>query len=668
MLKTNIKTLINISSGIIFIVSASAFIGWFTGTDLLKGITSEIVPMAPNTALLFIILSISVLFLPGKLFFKNVIARTGTSIVIILSIIYLLEFSGLISSNIDFLFFEFKEGIITRIPIGEMSFYTAVAFLLSAISALFSTIRSRHKLFEHVSMASAIVVVTLGLFFLLGYLLGKSIIYVGSYIPMAINTAASFLFLGGSILLLTLSDETTILKSLKELDEAVPLYKKIWGGFGLAFATIIVISIVSFNSSIRFINTTEKIEEKYKTLSEFEISVSNIKDIILGTRGFLITGNNIFIERQLYSIDDVQSRLNNIRLLFKSNKFVRNYVDTLQIYLEKRLKIDKQLVALQKERNNQNRQKIIVSGNGAKVMDSIRDVISKVESYELTELEKLHQEKKSNFEYTIITFSSLMLIVLIIFSFMYFVIRKELFTHQAVEEETDILNVKLKALNKELEEFSYTVSHDLRAPLRHINGFLDILQQNIIEKLDAKDLRYFNLIKDSSKEMGKLIEDLLSFSRTAKSGVNKSKINLNKMIQEILHKIKQDAKKNVEWLTEELPEVDGDYPLIRIVLVNLISNAVKFTSNKNNPEITIGSLKKDNKIVIFVKDNGVGFDMKYYDKLFGVFQRLHTVRDFPGTGIGLATVKKIIEKHGGNVWANSTEGKETTFFFSLPLE
>ncbi len=140
MLKTNIKTLINISSGIVFIVSVSAFVGWFTGTDFLKGITSEFVPMAPNTALLFIILSISVLFLSGKLSFKNVIARTGTFIVIILSTIYLLEFSGLISSNIDFLFFKFKEGKIAGIPIGEMSFYTCRSFY---------TFRNSHTFFNY---------------------------------------------------------------------------------------------------------------------------------------------------------------------------------------------------------------------------------------------------------------------------------------------------------------------------------------------------------------------------------------------------------------------------------------------------------------------------------------------------------------------------------------
>ena len=667
MKKANIKTLINISSSVVFIVSLSAFVGWFIGITLLKGISSGFVPMVPNTAILFIILSVSILFLASKFPIKNVIVKTGAIIVIILSFIYLLEFLKLINSNVDFLLFKFKQGKIAGIPVGEMSFYTAITFLLSSISILFLTIKSKRRIIENITMVSSIVVVSLGLFFLLGYLLGKSIIYVGNYVPMAINTAACFLFLGGSILLLTLADEAARLKSIKELNESVPLYKKIWGGFGLAFSAIIVISIVSFNSSVRFINTTEKIEKKHQTINEMEVTISYIQDIALRTRGFLITGNNSFIKGQLNFVDSVSSRLNNLQLLVTEDSLANYYVDSLQIYLGERLSLDKQLIALQKEGDPQNMKAMIVLRTGERIIDNIRRVIRKVEDHEQVELEKLYRVKESNFKYTIFTFSVLMLIVLIILSVLYFIIKKELFIRQEVEEETELLNIKLKAVNKELEAFSYTVSHDLRAPLRHINGFLDILHQNIVEKLNEKDLRYFNLIKESSKEMGNLIEDLLTFSRTAKSGVSKSKINLNKMIDEILPEIKNDAEKNVEWFTEELPAVQGDYPLIRIVLVNLISNAVKFTSKKIKPEITIGSLKQDNKIVIFVKDNGVGFDMKYYDKLFGVFQRLHAVSDFPGNGIGLATVKKIIEKHGGNVWANSTEGEETTFFFSLPL-
>ena len=665
MLKANIKSLINISSGIVLIVSISAFIGWFTGADLLKGISSEYVPMAPNTALLFIILSISILSIPGKPPFKNLIIKTGISIVILMSFIYLLVYSGLISLNIDFLFFKFEGGKIAGVPVGEMSFYTALAFFLSAVSTLFITIRSKHRLFENVSMVSSIVVISLGLFFLSGYFLGRSIIYVGSFIPMAINTATCFLLTGISTLLLMLSDEVTRLKSLKELNMAVPLYKKIWGGFALAFSAIIIISIVSFNNSLRYIGATEKIELKHKTLTEIEVIVSDIKDIALGTSGFVITGNDFFIAQYPTSAENVRSRLNSLRLLAGEDIFIRNYLDTLQILLEQRLKLDEQLITSGKENDGQ---ALIISGNGEAIMDSIRSVIKKVENYEQAELKNLYQEKEFNFKSNIITFSTLILVVLTIISILYFLIKKELFVRQKAEEETRHLNVKLEAVNKELESFTYTVSHDLRAPVRHINGFLDILHKNISEKLDKENLRYFNLIKESTKDMGNLIDDLLTFSRTAKAELNKTKLNLNEAVHQVIQNIQHGLEgKNVEWITDELPEVYGDYTLIKVVLVNLISNAVKFTSKTANPVVTIGSQKYDKIHVIFIKDNGVGFNMNYYSKLFGVFQRLHDTGDFPGTGIGLATVKKIIEKHNGKVWAKSKEGEGATFFFSLPL-
>jgi len=665
MLKANIKSLINISSGIVLIVSISAFIGWFTGADLLKGISSEYVPMAPNTALLFIILSISILSIPGEPPFKNLIIKTGISIVILMSFIYLLVYSGLISLNIDFLFFKFEGGKIAGVPVGEMSFYTALAFFLSAVSTLFITIRSKHRLFENVSMVSSIVVISLGLFFLSGYFLGRSIIYVGSFIPMAINTATSFLLTGISTLLLMLSDEVTRLKSLKELNMAVPLYKKIWGGFALAFSAIIIISIVSFNNSLRYIGATEKIELKHKTLTEIEVIVSDIKDIALGTSGFVITGNDFFIAQYPTSAENVRSRLNSLRLLAGEDIFIRNYLDTLQILLEQRLKLDEQLITSGKENDGQ---ALIISGNGEAIMDSIRSVIKKVENYEQAELKNLYQEKEFNFKSNIITFSTLILVVLTIISILYFLIKKELFVRQKAEEETRHLNVKLEAVNKELESFTYTVSHDLRAPVRHINGFLDILHKNINEKLDKENLRYFNLIKESTKDMGNLIDDLLTFSRTAKAEINKTKLNLNETVHQVIQNIQHGPEgKNVEWITDELPEVYGDYTLIKVVLVNLISNAVKFTSKTANPVVTIGSQKYDKIHVIFIKDNGVGFNMNYYSKLFGVFQRLHDTGDFPGTGIGLATVKKIIEKHNGKVWAKSKEGEGATFFFSLPL-
>ena len=219
------------------------------------------------------------------------------------------------------------------------------------------------------------------------------------------------------------------------------------------------------------------------------------------------------------------------------------------------------------------------------------------------------------------------------------------------EKEIRERTAQLETVNRELESFSYTVSHDLRAPARHISGFLEILQKNIGDSLDEKNMRFFNLIKESTNEMGQLIDGLLTFSRTAKTNISKTKLSFKTLVNEVIEKMEFIDGKKIEWIIEDLPEVKADQSLLRIVLVNLLSNAIKFTSQKDNPVIIIGSLgvhRKDNNMeeenTFFIKDNGVGFDMNYYDKLFGVFQRLHSVEDFPGTGIGLATVKKIINQ------------------------
>lgn len=668
MLKTNIKSIINISSGVVLVISSSALIGWFIGTDILKGISNEYVPMAPNTALLFIIISISILLLSLKPSLINHVVRVGAGIVTLISFIYLVEYSGVLSFNIDFWFFKFGEDKIAGVPVGKMSFYTALAFFLSAISSLFITIRSRYESFENVSMVSSIVVISLALFFLFGYLFGKSSIYVGSFIPMAINTAISFLFIGGSTLLLTLSKDVSRSKSLKEFNKLVPIYKKIWGGFGLGFAAIIIISTMSFYNSLSFINTTKRIEQKQNVLTEIEVLTSVIKDVALQTSRFVATGDDFFIELHLSSVEELYSKLDTLRSLTRKDSVIGKYIDRLEILLDQRLQLDEELIALKKAENQQEVQEIIISGKGEDFLDSISSVVEKVGNYERSELKNLYRTKGTNFNETLANFSILILVILIIFSILYFIIKKELFARQRIQEETKQLNIKLEAVNKELESFTYTVSHDLRAPVRHINGFLEILESNIIDKLDEKNLRYFNLIKGSTKEMSDLIGDLLSFSRTAKTELNKTKINLDQIVQEVIQNIQQDPEsKNVRWITNDLPEVYVDYPLIKVVLINLISNAVKFTSKVANPVVTISSQKYDNKRVISIKDNGVGFDMNYYSKLFGVFQRLHTIEDFPGTGIGLATVKKIIKKHGGNVWAESKEGEGATFFFSLPL-
>jgi PAS domain S-box-containing protein len=227
---------------------------------------------------------------------------------------------------------------------------------------------------------------------------------------------------------------------------------------------------------------------------------------------------------------------------------------------------------------------------------------------------------------------------------------------------------QLEAANKELEAFAYSVSHDLRAPLRHIDGFLKLLQEKIQTKLDEQSIHYMITISNSAKKMGTLIDNLLSFSRVGRSIMSRTNVNLNQLIQEIIKDLQPETQgRNINWHISELPVVVGDKALLQAVLVNLISNALKFSRTRELAEIEIGSLPGEEKEeVVFVRDNGVGFDMNYATKLFGVFQRLHHSDEFEGTGIGLANVQRIIFRHGGRTWATGKVNEGATFYFSLP--
>jgi PAS domain S-box-containing protein len=229
-------------------------------------------------------------------------------------------------------------------------------------------------------------------------------------------------------------------------------------------------------------------------------------------------------------------------------------------------------------------------------------------------------------------------------------------------------NERLRAANAELEAFSYSVSHDLRAPLRHIDGFADLLLKHSGPSLDDKGRRYIKTISDSAKRMGALIDDLLVFSRMGRAEMQQRKVDLSALADEIIKELQVETKgRNVDWRRQGLPVVIGDPTLLRQVLVNLFSNAVKYTRPRDPAVIEIGFESSPSEYTIYVRDNGVGFDMAYVKKLFGVFQRLHRGDEFEGTGIGLANVQRIVRRHGGRAWAEGEVDEGATFYFTLPI-
>jgi light-regulated signal transduction histidine kinase (bacteriophytochrome) len=241
--------------------------------------------------------------------------------------------------------------------------------------------------------------------------------------------------------------------------------------------------------------------------------------------------------------------------------------------------------------------------------------------------------------------------------------------NEELEQRVSNRTAQLEAANRELEAFSYSISHDLRAPLRHIAGYVEILQNEAAAGLDKESRQYLQTIADSARNLGELIDALLAFSRMGRTEMCQQKVNLAALVEEARQQLRHDLQgRQIEWIIGDLAEVNGDPLMLRQVIVNLVSNALKYTRQRASAKIEIGASESEREVVFFIRDNGVGFDMRYVEKLFGVFQRLHPAHDFEGVGIGLANVRRIVHRHGGRTWAEGKVDQGATFYFSIPKQ
>jgi len=434
-----------------------------------------------------------------------------------------------------------------------------------------------------------------------------------------------------------------------------------------------------YKSNQKLLNSQQWVQHTEQVISQSGNILLLVKDFEIASKGFVITNDSSFLE-PFKQVKITFAYIGQLRQLTRDNPLQQQRIDSLNFYLHKYLDFTSQTVELRSKQGLASAITHISTKKGKQYAGRIYQITNTIQQEEFYLLKQRKQTNGRSVAALNWVTMGMYILMAVLTMFLLLAAVIFLFQHKQKEKKAAELivinkelnfqyheNEKQDAANKELEAFSYSVSHDLRAPLRHIGGFVDLLIKNNSTQLNETGLRYLNIISESSQEMGNLIDALLTFSRLSRTELNRTTVNSKGLITHVLNTFSDElAGRNIEINISELPDTRGDESLINQVWVNLISNALKYSRNKEKAVIDIGGKIEDNETIFHIRDNGAGFDMKYADKLFGVFQRLHKARDFEGIGIGLANVNRIIVRHGGKCWAEGEVGNGAAFFFSIP--
>ena len=445
--------------------------------------------------------------------------------------------------------------------------------------------------------------------------------------------------------------------------------RRVLAGFGLVFAGIVVISAISYRNTAILIENSQ-LDSKSREIVQLLDSVGEALDATeRGHRRYLVTGEVAYLKSYRMAVEQMPEYLRYLRGLTSEWPEQQSRVATLEQLIAQQLEAEAGAITRREKHGYEAVRHLALSGAAKNELERIHLVVTELDSAEQRALHARVAQSAGNTWNTIVLLGLGALLQLVLLASVYFLIHHDVAERRRVATELENRGELLQAANKELEAFSYSVSHDLRAPLRHIDGYASLLSKAAGETLNDKGRRYLQTISDSAKQMGQLIDDLLVFSRMGRQDMLRTTVNLDQLVKTVLHDLRLDLQgRTISWTMSPLPNVSGDPAMLRQVFVNLISNALKFTATRPEAKIEIGATRRNPvEVEIFVRDNGVGFDMQYVNKLFGVFQRLHRSDEFEGTGIGLANVRRIIHRHGGRTWAEGALDQGATFHFSLPL-
>jgi signal transduction histidine kinase len=446
--------------------------------------------------------------------------------------------------------------------------------------------------------------------------------------------------------------------------------RRVLAGFGLVFTGILIISAISYRNMTVLIRNGQLDTRSHELVRLLASTAEAMDDAETGHRRFLVTGDGSYLKPYETLRERGPEYLRYLRELAGSDSTQRARLDQLEQLMQKQLEAEQAAIDIRNKTGFEAVRAIALAGAAKQELETAHHIQLQMDQDETRALQRRVVESAATTRSSIVLLIIGALLLFVLLAAVYYLIRHDITERRRVAAELNQRGEQLQAANKELEAFSYSVSHDLRAPLRHIDGYASLLAKSAAGTLDEKGKRYLQTISESATRMGQLIDDLLVFSRMGRQEMMNGSVNLDQLVKSVLHDLQHDLQdRQISWTIASLPEVQGDAAMLRQVFVNLMANAVKFTSTKAAPSIEVGSRQTDpGEVVLFVRDNGVGFDMQYANKLFGVFQRLHRADEFEGTGIGLANVRRIIHRHGGRTWAEGSLGQGATFYFTLPTK
>jgi signal transduction histidine kinase len=441
-----------------------------------------------------------------------------------------------------------------------------------------------------------------------------------------------------------------------------------------ALIVLACIGTLSFWSEVRNDKDREWVRHTYLVVGKLQTVRIDITQAETGQRGFMLTGQDRYLKLYGAGVNQVRQDMTELRDLTSDNSGQQQAIQRLDPLIAARLaELGDGIEVRKRSGLLAGVEAVTRANNGEKWMGQIAAQIGEMRQTETKLLSRRLDTAAASarkIKVAIVCGNALAILILLVAGF---VIHRETSRRNRAEQNLKHVNERLERrtadlseTNIELESFAYSVAHDLRAPLRHIAGYSNVLVQDYGPQLDEEGLRYLGKIGDGAQEMGRLVDDLLSLSKIGRQQLSLQKTPLDSILRQVVEDFAPECSgREVEWRIGALSSADCDPALMKQVFANLVSNALKYTRKREHAVIQVGQTKQNHERVIFVRDNGVGFDMQYVGKLFGVFQRLHKARDFEGTGVGLAIVQRIIRKHGGRIWAEAKLDQGATFFFTI---